>query len=411
VTSHTASVVRKIPLQGEALWETVRAAVEKPWRAAEDGSTSAHSSLVIFDWDDTLLPTAALVAAGRIAPAPGATPAASKTGAASAAMLNEWELDSLLESCAEAAIQALQVAAKYGRVIIVTNSGYGWVNETASRFCPQLLSVIEDIPVISARSIFEPLGVVEPWKWKVACFQRIANCVQFDPLGITGPSSLISIGDGWHERVAAIMTAQELKLPCHVKCLKLLEQPGVEQLVQQLELCSQVFEGLAAHPSWVEACYSVTDAWGLQLEARAADPQALSGSLAGSALLQKQGVETTLEVGHSGAAESPEVEVSDCLDFETAKTPASVDKAVKAKCAGGVRRRLRRTLRKVQPQRGLEADDSLEKRCLRLVSKRRQQRLAACDGRCRKTVGVMGRSWFHARRKQTLTRALKTARK
>eukprot|EP00439_Symbiodinium_sp_Y106_P006981 s12019_g1.t1 len=47
------------------------------------------------------------------------------------------------------------------QVVIITNSGFGWVHETAVRFMPLLLSELEDIPVISARSIFEPLGVKE----------------------------------------------------------------------------------------------------------------------------------------------------------------------------------------------------------------------------------------------------------
>ena len=56
-------------------------------------------------------------------------------------------------------------------------------------------------------------------------------------------------------RVAALMAAQETQL-AKVKCLKFLEQPGawwlkrpvsavtqVEQLAQELDLCTQVFEG------------------------------------------------------------------------------------------------------------------------------------------------------------------------
>eukprot|EP00931_Biecheleriopsis_adriatica_P043848 TRINITY_DN25054_c0_g1_i1.p1 TRINITY_DN25054_c0_g1~~TRINITY_DN25054_c0_g1_i1.p1 ORF type:complete len:489 (+),score=112.73 TRINITY_DN25054_c0_g1_i1:192-1469(+) len=279
------------PLQGEALWEAVKAEVLKPWTSRQDNSCrSTYSSLVIFDWDDTLLPTASLVASGRIAPAAGSPGAARTSGAAASALLNEWEFDSFLEACAAGAIQALQEAAKLGRVVIVTNSGFGWVHETASRFMPSVLSELENVPVISARSIFEPLGVAEPYRWKVHCFQRIAECFQFDPAGITGPSSLVSIGDGWHERVAAIMTAQDLKLACHVKCMKLLEQPGVDQLAQQLDLCVQVLEGITSHPSWVEACYT----WGqegLQLEARAADTAALGGTFASK-------VQGTVELDH-----------------------------------------------------------------------------------------------------------------
>ncbi|CAE7251038.1 SIK2 [Symbiodinium sp. CCMP2592] len=271
------------------------------------------SALVVFDWaaafgpvslllplqttlaeDDTILPTAALVAAKRIAPAPqadtGPAPGhpgeAATSGARASGLLSDWDFDSYLEACAVAALQALQKAKQFGRVVIITNSGFGWVHETAVRFMPLLLSELEDIPVISARSIFEPLGVQEPYRWKVLCFRRIVDCFTFDASGKTGPSCLISIGDGWQERVAAMIAGQDVEA-C-VKCIKFLEQPGVDQLAQELDLCSQVFEGLCGHPSWVDACYSYSKTWGLQLEARADDTSALGGSFAA--------VEGTVEV-------------------------------------------------------------------------------------------------------------------
>eukprot|EP00435_Cladocopium_sp_Y103_P044363 s2176_g12.t1 len=263
------------PPCGEELWNCVRgsageagklrmftgegpdapdALAAEPW---ESKDPKVPSSLVVFDWDDTLLPTSALVAAKRIAPAPGATVAP----CAAAAQLSDWEFDDLLESCAKAAVEALQKASKYGRVVIITNSGFGWVHETAARFMPSVLGELEKIPVISARAIFECQGVPEPYRWKVLCFRRIVECFSFDPSGETGPSSLISIGDGWQERLAAIMAAQDTDLGL-VKCLKFLEQPGMDQLVQQLNLCSQIFAGLVAHPGWVEASYSYNDVEG-----------------------------------------------------------------------------------------------------------------------------------------------------
>ncbi|CAE7709947.1 SIK2 [Symbiodinium sp. CCMP2456] len=298
------------------------------------------SALVVFDWascllyaflkpvldvlteDDTILPTAALVAAKRIAqapqvdgvsaegperpwpslprPAPGHPGEAATSGARASGLLNDWagplqtcperslneDFDSYLEACGVAALQALQKAKQFGRVVIITNSGFGWVHETAVRFMPLLLSELEDIPVISARSIFEPLGVQEPYRWKVLCFRRIVDCFTFDASGKTGPSCLISIGDGWQERVAAMIAGQDVEA-C-VKCVKFLEQPGVDQLARELDLCSQVFEGLCGHPSWVDACYSYSKTWGLQLEARADDTSALGGSFAA--------VEGTVEV-------------------------------------------------------------------------------------------------------------------
>mmetsp|Transcript_91797 Transcript_91797/g.218714 ORF Transcript_91797/g.218714 Transcript_91797/m.218714 type:complete len:539 (+) Transcript_91797:131-1747(+) len=281
-SSAAAPVIK--PPGGEELWEAVKAVVSRPWEHNKD--SEVPSALVVFDWDDTILPTAALVAAKRIAPAPGHPGEAATSGARACGLLNDWDFDSYLEACGVAALQALQKAKQFGRVVIITNSGFGWVHETAVRFMPLLLSELEDIPVISARSIFEPLGVQEPYRWKVLCFRRIVDCFTFDASGKTGPSCLISIGDGWQERVAAMIAGQDVEA-C-VKCIKFLEQPGVDQLARELDLCSQVFEGLCGHPSWVDACYSYSKTWGLQLEARADDTSALGGSFAA--------VEGTVEV-------------------------------------------------------------------------------------------------------------------
>eukprot|EP00439_Symbiodinium_sp_Y106_P019609 s12019_g2.t1 len=58
--------------------------------------------------DDTILPTAALVAARRIAPAPQADTApapghpgeAATSGARASGLLSDWDFDSYLEACA-----------------------------------------------------------------------------------------------------------------------------------------------------------------------------------------------------------------------------------------------------------------------------------------------------------------------
>ena len=36
----------------------------------------------------------------------------------------------------------------------------------------ELQGELEDIPVISARSIFEPLGVQEPYRWKAGLYPK-----------------------------------------------------------------------------------------------------------------------------------------------------------------------------------------------------------------------------------------------
>lgn len=220
-------------------------------------ATTHPDSLIIFDWDDTVMPTAALAAGGRFAAPPPPPPPVddiqdeeANDGGQATQPVELQELrpsDEELAACAEAASKALEAAGKYGKVIILTNAVQGWVFDTASRFMPQLLGDLKELTIISARSIFEPLGITEPWRWKALCMQRILDCYKFDRDGIDGTRNLVSIGDSWHERAAAILAAQDLGFPCHVKCLKLQEAPLVGTVARQMDLCAHYFEWLVAH--------------------------------------------------------------------------------------------------------------------------------------------------------------------
>jgi len=129
--------------------------------------------------------------------------------------------------------------------LIVTNSDHGWVHDTAAKFMPKLAIELRDIPVISARSIFEPQGISDAKQWKILCFRRIVECFHSGPAGIWGVQNLVSIGDSLDEQEATMKVAQ--CCPCYVKSLKLLERPNMIQLAQQLELCSRYLWGVSYH--------------------------------------------------------------------------------------------------------------------------------------------------------------------
>lgn len=231
------------PLQGEALWHASEAELAAlPWPKVVQAS--GVDSLIIFDWDDTIMPTTALTEDGYFAELP---PGEEGDTQRRLSELLLWRRRAELTACAEAAMRALRAARRRGKVIVVTNAIRGWVPDTAARFLPELMGELDDLTVISARSIYEPQGIAEPWQWKALCFERIARCFQFDPDGIQGPKSLVSIGDSWHERAAAFKTGQELGAGCFVKSVKLAERPTVDVLTQQLDLCARQLDQLASH--------------------------------------------------------------------------------------------------------------------------------------------------------------------
>lgn len=238
-------------LSGEALWEVARAALKAPMSRWAEAS---GDSLVIFDWDDTLLPTSVLTAGGHFLAENGA---AADEPFTSPLVLWTWRAE--LAACAAAGLQALRVAKQHGKVIVVTNAMHGWVHATAARFMPQLAAELEGVPVISARSIYEPQGFADPATWKMLCFQRVLQCVQFDPWGALGPRSVVSIGDSWHEREAVMRASTDIGPWCYVKSLKLAERPTMSQITHQLHLFATHFAWLANHQGSLDL--SIHDSW------------------------------------------------------------------------------------------------------------------------------------------------------
>mmetsp|Transcript_33231 Transcript_33231/g.52889 ORF Transcript_33231/g.52889 Transcript_33231/m.52889 type:complete len:303 (+) Transcript_33231:2-910(+) len=233
-----AAEVQKCPigsqsssLKGEPLWECVKSAL----------LALRGSSIIVFDWDDTLFPTTALATSGHL-PKIGAQEDVSADHPHS---LTDPSVLKELSICLDVAARALKAARTFGNILIVTNSDHGWVHDIAAKFSSILSSELKDIPVISARSIFEPGGIADSRLWKVLCFRRIVACLHEGDAGIWGVRNLVSIGDSLDEREAAMKTAE--CCPCYVKSIKFAEKPEIAQLTQQLEWCSSCLGQIAYH--------------------------------------------------------------------------------------------------------------------------------------------------------------------
>ena len=58
-----------------------------------------------------------------------------------------------------AAEKCLTAAAKYGEVIIITNSDDGWVDYSAETYVPNLLPVLPNYRIVSARTRYEQFDI------------------------------------------------------------------------------------------------------------------------------------------------------------------------------------------------------------------------------------------------------------
>jgi hypothetical protein len=109
-------------------------------------------AVLVFDWDDTLLCSSWLAQNGLRLDFPEVIPAATMRQ---------------LEGLASSVVALLRRALTFGKVMIITNAETGWVELSAKRFMPEVLPLLPELDVFSARSNFESLSPDSPSDWKV----------------------------------------------------------------------------------------------------------------------------------------------------------------------------------------------------------------------------------------------------
>lgn len=80
-----------------------------------------------------------------------------------------------MQKIGEHAAKCLATATKYGEVIIITNSDEGWVQFSAERYVPNLIPVISNYRIVSARTSYEKFYPGQPLCWKAAAFAHEVN--------------------------------------------------------------------------------------------------------------------------------------------------------------------------------------------------------------------------------------------
>jgi hypothetical protein len=185
--------------------------------------TLKETTTIIFDWDDTLLPSSWLSVKGLRLDYP--------------AQLPQDVLDEL-ETHQESVCAVLIKAMQCGTVVIITNAETGWVELSAQRFMPRVAPLLSQICVFSARSTYEPMYPDNPLQWKVAAFKQLVG--QTQPMNIVDTAenlmrSVISFGDSVHERDAVRKVTANLG-STFTKSVKFVERPNLEQLRREVDL-------------------------------------------------------------------------------------------------------------------------------------------------------------------------------
>ena len=210
------------------------------------GRTELRKPLIIFDWDDTILPTSYLAKLGYKLDSPNPT-------AAVQAVLDEYSV---------LANRTLIESAKRGHVMIVTNAETGWIQLTVEKFMPRSVSVVKKFQHISARSMFEPTGVTTPIAWKENAFKMVVEeylrAARHESLGnkkVTGKCQVVSLGDSAHEREAVLKVCEEFRdqgVVC--KSLKFMERPDIDSLKKEHQLIQDCLSDILHHKDHLDLC-------------------------------------------------------------------------------------------------------------------------------------------------------------
>ena len=181
-----------------------------------------HNSLIIFDWDDTLLPTTFLTPRGYYD---------------ENLELNEKDKDKIAK-LEFSVLRLLDIALKRGDVYIITNAGKGWVEYSAEKYYPSILKLLKKIKIISARDEYEKQFPNNSKMWKIKTFLDMKT--KFDSKLVT---NIICLGDSIIEIEAGRSLASQFS-QAFIKTVKFKEGPKPEELHKQLTLVANQFPSI-----------------------------------------------------------------------------------------------------------------------------------------------------------------------
>lgn len=202
-------------------------------------STADKETVIIFDWDDTLLCSSFL---------------SNKGYRLDTDKSKIVDCDAGLRELEQSIITVLTTAMQYGSVHIVTNAETGWVQLSAQKFIPAVLPLLSRLNVLSARSTYEARYPDSPLKWKFYAFQDKLAPIFADN---KKQKNILSFGDSHVEREAVRAVTRGFP-NTKTKSVKFAERPSMEQLRRQIELVTNCFQYIHNHDGDLDLQLTVT---------------------------------------------------------------------------------------------------------------------------------------------------------
>jgi hypothetical protein len=211
-----------------------------------------QETVIIFDWDDTLLASSFLSGKGYRLDSP--------------IRKDDGDVDTQLRELEQSVVNVLSMAISLASAVhIITNAETGWVQLSAQKFLPAVIPLLGKVKVISARSTYESMYPDAPFKWKLQAMQEklqttfgsASSSSSSMNMDSKGERHVISFGDSHVER-EAVRTATRGFSNTRTKSIKFAERPSLEQLRRQLDLIASCFFYITSHSGDLDLQLTVT---------------------------------------------------------------------------------------------------------------------------------------------------------
>lgn len=208
-----------------------------------DQFAAPNQTFIVFDWDDTILPSS------QVHPRCFVDTAGRLTSKLTPAIQRE-----LRELC-EQAVALFKTAKECGDIVIVTHAQRPWVEMSCKHFLPQLWAIVKDIRVLYASEVSEqhPMAATNMVKEGAstpeevtrhervqtkASAMKVALASFYSQYPHQSWKNIVSIGDAVyeHDAIRQVVSQRVSTKTCRTKCLKLVERPAVETLAIELGL-------------------------------------------------------------------------------------------------------------------------------------------------------------------------------
>lgn len=187
---------------------------------SNERNSYSHNSIIIYDWDDTLLCTSFL------------TP----NGIFDENVQFTEEEKNKMKKLEKKVYSLLSKSIQKGDTYIITNSQPGWVEYSTQKFYPTVSSLLSNITIISARGEYENLYPNNSRMWKIKAFIDMVKSIDCSLV-----TNIVCVGDSFVEIEAAKALASKFN-QAYIKCIKFREVPKPEELDKQLVLFEENFE-------------------------------------------------------------------------------------------------------------------------------------------------------------------------